>query len=300
MKFSNILLLAFAGCLLTFSANGQAQETILSGAIVIDKTEVMSYTITYQLSDNNTLTGHSISDLSGQEETKAQITGNYNSKTRTLNFEEKKILHTKSESPIDEFCLMKVQGKFEKKGGKTIFTGDFSAFNQHDDILCASGTLILLTEKDLNALSAKAAKVIKKMPSADSLAHAKEAAEAEEIPWTRNVFEMDAGKTAEIELKSDFIVLELVDNRFQDGDKISVFKNGVKIIPNLEMTNKVQSYRFEIPKNEKEVTFTFLAEDEGSIALCTFNAVIKTGRENNLIKASLNKGETIKMVLRKK
>ncbi len=297
MKFLfNFLLIP----LLIICFNGVAQETTLSGAIVIDKTEVMSYTFTYKLSDNNTLTGYSISDLNGPEETKSQISGSYNPKLQTLNFEEKRILNTKSETPINEFCLMKVQGKFEKKGGKTIFTGEFTAFSPNDDILCPSGTLILLTEKDLNALSAKAAKVIKKLPSADSLARAKKSAEAEEIPWTRNVFEMDAGKTAELELKSDFLILELVDNRFQDGDRISVFKNGVKVISNLEMTNKVQSYRYEIGKNEKEITFTFLAEDEGSIALTTFNAVIKNGRENNLIRASLNKGETIKMVVKRK
>lgn len=300
MKFPYNQVLAFLTFLLTLSLNGLAQKTTLSGAIVIDKTEVMSYTITYQLSDNNTLTGHSISDLNGEEETKSQITGSYNAKAQTMNFEEKKILHTKSKSPIDEFCLMKVQGKFEKKGGKTVFTGEFSAFNQDDDILCASGTLILLTEKDMNALSAKAAKVIKKLPSADSLALAKEAAKADTLPWARNVFEMDNGKSAEIELKSNFIILELVDNRYQDGDKISVFKNGVKIISNLEMTNKVQSYRYEIGKNEKEVTLSFLAEDEGSIALATFTAVIKNGRENNLIRASLNKGETIKVIVKRK
>lgn len=301
MKIPYSQILALVAFLLIFSLNGVSQETTLSGAIVIDKTEVMSYTITYQLSgNNNILTGHSISDLSGLEETKSQITGSYNAKLQTLSFEEKKILHTNSQSPIDEFCLMKVQGKFEKKGGKTIFTGEFSAFNQYDDILCASGTLILLSEKDINALSAKAAKVIKKLPSADSLARVKEAAKLDTLPWTRNVFEMDAAKTAEIELKSDFLILELVDNRFQDGDKISVFKNGVKIISNLEMTNKVQSFRYEIGKNEKEVTFTFLAEDEGTIALTTFNAVIKNGRENNLIRASLNKGETIKVVVKRK
>lgn len=152
----------------------------------------------------------------------------------------------------------------------------------------------------MNALSAKAAKVIKKLPSADSLALAKEAAKADTLPWARNVFEMDNGKSAEIELKSNFIILELVDNRYQDGDKISVFKNGVKIISNLEMTNKVQSYRYEIGKNEKEVTLSFLAEDEGSIALATFTAVIKNGRENNLIRASLNKGETIKVIVKRK
>lgn len=281
---------------LFFLSSSKAQENTFSGAIVIDKTEVLSYTITYQLTNTDTFTGFSISDLNGKEETKAQLTGKYNAKDNTLSFEEKKIVYTKSDTPLEEFCLMKVKGKIEKKGGKTIFTGDFEALGSSDDIICASGTLFLLSEKDMNELSAKVSKVIKKSPSADSIAKA----EADPTPWSRNVFEIESGKTVELELKSNQLVIELVDDRFQDGDRVSVLKNSVKVINYLELTNRVQSFKYDIGKDDKEVTFTFIAEDEGSIALTTFKAVIKNGRENNLIMTSLNKGERVSVVFKRK
>lgn len=279
-----------------FLLPSKAQEYTFSGAIVIDKTEVLSYTITYQLSNTNTLTGFSISDLNGKEETKSQLTGKYNKKDHTLSFEEKKIVYTKGDTPLEEFCLMKVKGKIEKKGGKTIFTGDFDALGSSEDVICASGTLILLSEKDVNELSAKALKVIKKLPPADSIA----AADADPTPWSRNVFEIESGKSVELELKSNHLVLELVDDRFQDGDRVSILKNSVKMVNKLELTNQVQSFNYDIDKDEKEVTFTFIAEDEGTIALTTFKAAIKNGRENNLIMTSLNEGERVSVIFKRK
>ncbi|MDY0343292.1 MAG: hypothetical protein RBR28_06945 [Lentimicrobium sp.] len=296
MKHSLELHILTTIVLVLFFLPSKAQEFTFSGAIVIDKTEVLSYTITYTITEENILTGFSISDLNGKEETKAQLTGKYNAKEKTLSFDEKKIVYSKGETPSDEFCLMKVKGKIEKKGGKTIFTGDFNAVGLSDDIICASGTLILLSEKDISELSAKASKVIQKLPKVDSIAVPK----VDPTPWSRNVFEIESGKSIELELKSDQLIIELVDDRFQDGDRVSVLKNGVKVINNLELTNRVQSFKYEIGKEEKEITFSFIAEDEGSIALTTFKAVIKNGRENNLIMTSLNKGEKIKVIFKRK
>lgn len=278
-----------------------AQDITFSGAIVIDKTEVMSYTITYQLSKNNELTGYSTGDLNGKEETKSLITGKYDPKRNTLTFEEKKILNSKAKTPVEEFCLMKVQGKIDNKGGKTVFTGNFNAFSLSNEVICASGTLILLSEKDINELSAKTEKILKKLPPPDNLPDESNAsAVVDPVPWTRNVIELESGNTTELELKSDVLILELVDDRFQDGDIISVYKNGVKVINNLEITNRVQSYKYEIGKEEREVTFSIKAEAEGSIALTTFKAVVRNGQENNLIVTSLNKGEWVKVILRRK
>ncbi|MDY0102727.1 MAG: hypothetical protein RBS07_07285 [Lentimicrobium sp.] len=274
-----------------------AQDITFSGAIVIDKTEVMSYTITYQLSKNNELTGYSTGDLNGKEETKSLITGKYDPKRNTLTFEEKKILNSKAKTPVEEFCLMKVQGKIDNKGGKTVFTGNFNAFSLSNEVICASGTLILLSEKDINELSAKTAKVIKKLPQPEKPVPG---TEADTASWSRKIISLESGETAELELKSNYLILELVDDRFQDGDKISVLKNGVRVINNLEITNKVQTFKYEIATEERETTFSFIAAEEGSIALTTFKAVIINGRENNLIKASLNKGESVKVILKRK
>ena len=63
-KYPLLLLIGY----LTLCLTVEAQEIRLSGAIVIDKTEVMSYSIAYQVDANNMLSGYSIGDLQGTEE----------------------------------------------------------------------------------------------------------------------------------------------------------------------------------------------------------------------------------------
>lgn len=282
---------------LSLCFNILAQQTTLTGAIVIGNTEVMSYKITYKL-NNNVLSGYSLCDENGNEETKARITGYYNPKNKTLNFEEKSIISTKSKTPSDEFCLMKVNGNFEKKGGKLIYTGKFESRSYNSLISCASGTLALLTEKSMNEIATKATRALKKAPIPDSM---KKDTEEKLIPtnWVRNVSELGSGSVKEIELKSNDYQLDLVDDRFQDGDKISLYKNNVKVVSGLEITNQVKSFKFTTSDKEKDVTFTIKADDEGAIALTTVNAALRSGNEVNMIKICLNKGESVKIVLRK-
>jgi len=284
---------------LLFGLNTGAQETTLTGAIVIGKAEYMSYRITYTLSDKNVLTGYSVCDENGNEETKAKISGFYNPTNKALTFEEKSILSTRSKIPAAEFCLMKVQGRFEKKAGKSVFTGKFDSKCRDPQILCDSGSLVLLTEKSLDELAKKTAKALEKTPLADSL---KKKAEEKPAPidWVRNVVELLPGTVTEFELKSDQLQFDLVDDRIQDGDKITLLKNGVAVVSGFEITNKVQSFKFKIPKEEKDISFTLRADDEGSVALTTIKAALRNGNEVNLIMVSLNKGQSVKIMLKRK
>lgn len=276
-----------------------AQETTLTGAIVIGKAEIMSYKITYRLNNNNSLTGTSISDYNGNEETKATITGRYNPREKTLSFEEKHIINTRSKATVDEFCLMKVSGKFETKAGKSVFTGKFESLNRNPEIFCDSGTLVLMTEKTLNDLAVKAGKAIEKLPPTDKPVK-NTTEETAPVAMTRNVIELTPGSITELELKSDIIQLDIVDDRIQDGDKITLLKNGVRVVSGFEITNQVRSFKFDIPKDENLVTFTIIADDEGTVALTTIKGSLRNGNEVNLIVAGMDRGQSVKIVLKRK
>lgn len=280
----------------TFSIS--AQQKTLMGAIVIGNAEVMSYKVTYELNSKNLLSGYSVCDINGNEETKARITGYYNPKNKTLNFEEKSIISTKSKTPSDEFCLMKVNGKFEMKGGKRVFTGNFESKSHNDGISCDSGTLLLLTEKTMNALTTKATRALEKAPIPDS--NNKEVkTKPAEGPWIRNTIELSAGIVKEFGLTSNDFQLDLIDDRFQDGDKITLLRNNATVVNRFEITNQVKSFKFTLNKEEKDVTFTIKADDEGSIALTTIKAVLRNGNEVNNMVISLHKGESVKIVLKR-
>lgn len=278
--------------------NVNAQQKTLTGAIVIGNAEVMSYKITYELNSKNVLSGYSVCDINGNQETKARITGYYNSKNKTLFFEEKDIINTLSKTPADEFCLMKVNGKFEMKGGKRVFTGAFESKSRNPGISCDSGTLLLLTEKTMNALTTKATKTLEKLPLSDS--NNKEAKiKPTEGPWVRNTIDLSTGMVKEFGLKSNDYQLDLIDDRFQDGDKITLLRNNATVVSRFEITNQVKSFKFTLNKEEKDVTFTIKADDEGSIALTTVKAVLRNGNEVNNMVISLRKGESVKIILKR-
>lgn len=274
-----------------------AQPITLSGAIVIGKAEVMSYQIVYEIDKSNSISGYSLCDVNGKQETKASITGTYYPKSRRLVFEEKSIINTRLTTLENEFCLMQVEGRLSKKEGKNIFNGKFNSGSHSEEIVCDSGSLILLSTKALDMLAKKVTKATVRSPGTKD---PEKDNKSNPIPVTRNVVELTSGMVKEIELKSDKIFLDIVDDRFQDGDRIRLLKNDAIIANSLEITNDLKTFDFSIGKAEKETAFTIIAENEGSIALTTIKAALRNGDQVDLLIISLNKGESVKFVLKRK
>lgn len=285
---ASLLLISF---FFLFSHFSHAQSKVLTGAIVIGNAEVMSYKIHYDLKGNNTLSGYSVSDENGKEETTASISGYFNPKKKVLFFEEKKILSTRSMTPINEFCLMKVTGTLEKRGQNAVFVGNFEASSPDKSIICEKGSIMLMSEKTVNNLAAKLPKEDKHRPKSDS--SEMHSAKVRPVEWIKNEFELVSGDTQIMKLKGDEIQIDLVDDRYQDGDRITLMMNEATIVKNMEVTNQVKSYNLKLPNDSKDVSFRIIAESEGSIALTTVKAVLRNGNEVNVINISLNKGQSV-------
>lgn len=276
--------------LFLYSWQIKAQEVLLTGAIVIQNEEVQSYRIVYTLAKDKSLTGYSISDYQGSTETRASIRGSYNQKTKLLAFEETNILSTKMEVALGEFCLMKVSGTLERKGKNAVYTGKFTSSAKSDEVICEPGTIMLLSEKTLEQLETRAAKLAEKQvtPTPTPI--------AEDEKWELKTHELTSGKTTDIVLKTGEITLDIVDDRFQDGDKISLYQNDAKIVGDFEITNKVKTFRFDLT-NAGLTTLTIKADDEGSVALTTVKASLRNGNEVNQFSISLEEGQTAKIRL---
>ncbi|HNY15604.1 MAG TPA: hypothetical protein PKI12_08680 [Bacteroidales bacterium] len=294
MKFVCFLTLIFL-----FSFTAEAQQITLTGAIVIGRVEVMSYLVVYHCDNHNIISGYSVSDINGAGETKASITGNFNPKTRALNFEEKTIISTRSKTPVSEFCLMKVRGKLEKKNGNSVYTGKFSSFCSDPAVICDSGTLMLMTEKDIEKFAARINKSTGQAKPKPVIENYPEPAPLPEI-LVRKTIELAPESVTEFTLKSDFIQLDLVDDKYQDGDKVTVLENNARIVSGFEVTNRVKTMRFETGNQAEPLVITIRADDEGSIPPTTVKAVLRIGHESNVIQASLKKGQSVKLVLNRK
>ncbi|MBK7212040.1 MAG: hypothetical protein IPH88_01825 [Bacteroidales bacterium] len=275
-----------------------AQVTELTGAILIGKSELMSYMIVYEINENNQISGYSVADLNGISETKAKISGEYNPKKKSLRFEEKKIISSLVKIPFGDFCLMKVNGKFEKKNGKHIFTGKFISAASNTKLSCDSGTIIMTTAQEIYEIAAKASKIIDKMPLPDSVSKALNE-KIGPIKGVEKVKTVLPGSITEYTIKTDTIQLDILDDMLEDGDKISIYKNNSKIVSELATTNEVKTMRFGVPRDEKVVVFTIVACNEGTSPPNTIKVVLTNGKQKELIIAQLRKDQTIKIMLKR-
>lgn len=271
-----------------------AQLVDLTGAIIIGKAEMMSYKLVYEINEQNQVTGYSISDVNGVTETKAKITGEYNPRKKTLRFEEKSILNTKTKLAPTEFCLMSVKGKFEKKGGKTLFTGSFLSSSSNKKLICDSGTLILATTQEIKEMVTKAAGKTSNKQQADPMA-----ADLAPLLGVSKVKSLEPGSVADYSLLSDTVQLDVLDDRLEDGDMISIYQNKTRLITDFVTTNKVKTFKFPVARNEDIVVFTVVACNEGKSPPNTIKVVLTNGEQKELLIAQLKKGQHIKIQLKR-
>lgn len=293
MKFiiSIFLLLLFK---ITFS-----QVVELTGAIIIGNSEMMSYRIVYEIGVNNVISGYSLADLNGNSETKARITGVYNPQKRTLKFEEKVILSTKAKLPFSDFCLMTVDGKFEKKNGKHIYTGSFASSSLNKRLACDKGTIVLATTQDIYDLAIKAKKIIGKTPSPDSSSKAINEI-LSSLEGVDKVISLLPESITEYALLCDSIQIDVLDDRLEDGDKITIIKNRTPVISELVTSNKMQTFKFDIGKDESVVVFTIVACNEGKSPPNTIKVILSNGKSKELLIAQLKKDQHVKILFRRK
>ena len=275
-----------------------SQVIELTGVAVIGNFEMSKYKIVYEINDDNTIKGYSISDIGGDAQTKSKISGTFNPRKKTLRFEEKNIISTKLNLSFNDFCLMTVTGKFDKKGDKQIFTGNFKSKSPNQKLVCDSGTMILTTTQNIIELAAK----YSKLPEFSQLPDTVKTIINENLPSVKSIEKVrsiQAGSITKYMLMSDTVRLEIFDDQLQDGDKITVLKNNVEVLSNFETTKKVQILKFAIDKNEESVLFTIISTDEGTSPPNTVKVILVNGKERTLLIAPLKKGQMVKLMLRR-
>lgn len=292
---------------------GYSQKVELTGALIIGKSLTTVYQISYEINKDNTITGYSLSDLNGTYETKAKISGFYNPRKKTLSFTEKSIIRSKSKLSFNEFCLLSVKGKFTQKNNKYVFSGNFSSRSLNNEVLCDSGTIYLATTQDIFELEQKVSKIIdsvagtnstgKVVPTQYDTIKAKEKTPLPARILSKNSETekmLKAGSITQYALLSDTVRLDIFDDQKQDGDKITVLKNNIPVITDLSTKNTVQSFYYSVDKNEKEILFTIISTDEGSMPPCTIKMYIINGKQKTLLVAPLLKGQMVKLKLIRK
>lgn len=260
-----ILTLTFFMISLTFFSQEKYEYL---GAVKLngDAKTIISYRLVFT-ETNGKLSGYSVTDLGGPHETKNEVSGTYNVKTKEITFREEDILYTKSTVSDDMFCFINFTGKVKLVNENSLMEGAFKGLFKNNT-KCIDGTLTLIGSAKLYKLLGKVNKKLQKSKKVD--AAVKEKVNPIAILDSLKVNNLIKGQNLNVFTASDRMSFEIWDNGKEDGDLINVYQDNVLLLRNYKVTINKKI----IPVAVKSTSvFKIVAVNEGTIAPNT--AVIK-------------------------
>lgn len=301
---------------LFFNTNAaEAADTLyFSGNIKVSKKITYKYTLRFTINNYSKLTGYSLTDPGGPNETKTRISGSYDSLNKVVTFEEKDVLRSKVDLQKNDLCFVKASLVLKKNKLVETLSGKFTGFGVDKATQCASGEIQLInTDKvkiilkrmnEPDELPKKLSPVEKK----DSNNVVKRENKPDELPKNlnpaekksnTNVVKISDEKGKEFEITGDKIKLSIWDNGQVDGDRISILLNGEFILENYS-AGTVKKI-IEITLTDKGVdTLKFIALNEGDIPPNTAAILIESPFEQYRIMTEAKLNEVRTIYLRKK
>lgn len=234
-----------------------------------------STTLSFKLNFTNDslgkIRGYTITDLYGENKTKALITGVLDEKNGLISFKELKNLTTVSKVEESLFCFIEfTNGKFKTRGNKTIITGEFIA-KQKDNQECGKGKLILLgtevitdSKNSNNLIKKKFNEAIKEANDNELLANTKF-----KTIW-----------------HSSDLEIEIWDNANDDGDVVSLYVNDSLILNNFKSTSVKEKIKLKL-KADKTI-IKIVAINEGNKSPNTVRVKVSSNKDDAELQTNLN------------
>ncbi len=262
------------------------------GAIKLNGREDQA--ITYKLNitvNGNEINGYSITDMSGEHETKSKIIGTYNKDTKILKFKETGIIFTKSHISKESFCFIHYEGKIKLNSNTSKISGKFNG-KFKDKTKCIDGTIEMVgTEKVTKLLN----KVNTKMQKSKQLDNEdKEKYNPLKLFDSLQVHQIKSNQNLNIFSKSEQIVFEIWDHGQEDGDIINLYHNDKIVLENFMVKNQKQQFSTKLLF--KENIFKIEAVNQGTQGLNTAMVTV-IGDDKISFLSNLLKGETSQITI---
>jgi hypothetical protein len=282
--------------LLTLNCNllkAQNRQEYL-GVIKLNDTSLISYNLNI-IENNGNISGFSITDIGGNNETKSNISGNYNTKTNRLIFKEVGIIYTKSKVSDYDFCYINFDGKVTNINSRNNISGKFKGeFN--DGSTCINGEIALKSIQKIEKKAKKVDNIIQKYKKINKKVKSKIS-----VLKTLDSLKMNVLKASEnlsMFTTSDSLKFKIYDAGKVDGDKITIFNNDTVLLKNFTVSKKIKE--LIIPLKSKKTTITIKALNIGIISPNTAKVEIIDGTNTVNTLTSLKKGEKTSITILKK
>ena len=251
--------------------------------------------ITYRLmfyENKGKLEGYSITDIGGPYETKNTISGNYNSKTKEINFREESILYSKSAITQNMFCFINYSGKIKLQNDSSKLTGDFKGLYQNKK-KCIDGTLTLIGSNKLYSLLNKINTKLQKSKKVDD--KVKQKVNPISILDSLKVNNLVKGQNLNVFTKFNTLDLIVWDSKVEDGDKINLYNNDVLILKEYVLVNKKKKITVNLDKGNN--VFRIEAVNQGELQLNTASIQLLDQERTFDLVSNLKKGESASITI---
>jgi len=263
------------------------------GVLKFKNAQYISYRILFEEVDG-IISGYSITDLHGEHETKNKIRGFYNKKDNSFAFEEEELEYTKSNITQNDFCRIKFQAKVDITNSSKKVKGLFQSYFSNGS-KCISGELLMVASVKAEKKMLATDKKIKNVQ--------KVALKGEQVSSLANMLNelklnfIKTNDTLSVFSESKDIFLKVYDSGTQDGDKINLYLNDVKILNNFEIKNEEKTVKLTLETVNSHLKISAL--NEGKIAPNTAKVilVLENGRTINLFSTlKINEFAVIKII----
>ena len=237
--------------------------------------------------------GYSITDLTGEHETKNLIEGTYDPNTKMLKISEKDIVYTKSAISEDLFCFVHFECKIKLVSERANIKGNFKGLFKNKK-KCIDGTLEMVGSPTVRKLMNKFNKQIQKSKKINEAE--KQKLNPQAIFDSLQTNQMMAKQNLNIFMNSPKIQFEIWDNGLQDGDLIHLYHNGKIILNNYKVTIKKKILDIKLTEDKNE--FVIEALNQGLKGKNT--AMVKVIGDRSVdFQTNLETGEKTKVTILK-
>lgn len=279
------------------SFNGTSQNTQrfeFDGTIAIKEGETLSYKIVYDQSDNNTITGYTITDVYGENLTKTSISGKYDPVKNEISFTEKRNVYSKIEADDSTFCFVSVQRLSIKTiNDKRVISGEFKGVFPTGE-LCATGKIHLTETNSI--------KKPNQNPDQTKVLNGNDLRGSDSISIKafnqQQKMVLMSDEILIIEFIGNDLSLEFWDGAIVDNDKISILFNDQILKEDITLTREKKSIK--LPVSDNNFKLKIQALNIGGAGVNTVNFAIKDSSEVKEFSSRLNTEEFFEVEFQKK
>lgn len=279
-------------CFFIFYSNNffaQSKNFEFLGTILGENNLVYTYKLVFK-SNQGKLSGYSICDIGGVNETKAYIEGTLNESTGQLSFKEKDLAYTKYSKEASNMCYVNAKGKLNAKKGKTEIIASYTGEFKNTKKYCDKGKLMLFSVKDVYSQLIQLSKVLDTKKNKDTAMTALFES-VNSLNNVDNIQEISNKGLLKYNFKSSNISLEIWDDGVEDNDLISIFVNDSLVQSNFRITKKKQIINLQLKPNAFN-SLRIKAENEGEFTPNTLKVILNDEKIKNLVLSRLSKDES--------